>query len=131
MHRLATAFAPDLTDPGPDGTPRVNAPVESDKIRIAAIHDRFSQMYDVARTGTITLTRTPPAGGESWGGRVGLPRLTRNVAVAPTFFALSAVDQVKHLVRLMAHGHSDISISFESKYVEAIDLIRRHRGLGP
>ncbi len=131
MHRLATAFAPDLRDPGPDGSARTTPPIEADKLGVAAIHDRFDQMYDTVNHHALTITRAPAGGSESWGSQVALPRLTRVVTVAPTFFGLSQVDQVKHLVGLMVRARTDISSSFESKYVDAIDRIRIHRTLGP
>lgn len=131
MHRLATAFAPDFIDPGPDGSARTTPPVEADKLGVAAIHDRFDQMYDTVNQHALTITRAAVGGSESWGSQVALPRLTRAVTVAPSFFGLSQVDQVKHLVALMVRARSDISLSFESKYVDAIDRIRIHRRLGP
>ncbi len=131
MNRLATAFAPDLTDPGADGTPRTTPPTEADKLRVAAIHDRFDQMYDVVNQRVLTVTRAAAGGAESWGSRAALPRLAQAVTVAPTFFGLTAVEQIKHLVRLMMRARSDVSASYEAKYVNALDLIRLHRRLGP
>jgi hypothetical protein len=131
MNRLATAFAPDLTDPGADGSPRTTPPTEADKLRVAAIHDRFDQMYDVVNYRVLTVTRTAAGGAESWGSQTALPRLNQSVTVAPTFFALTPVEQVRHLVRLMARARTDITSTFEEKYVDALDLIRRHRRLGP
>ena len=128
MHRLATVFTPDLTDPGADGSPRTTPPVESDKIRIAAIHDRFDQMYDSVNHKALTVTRGAT---ESWGSQVAIPHLTQAVSVKASFFGLSQVEQVKHLVRLMARARSDISAGFEEKYVKALDLIHTHRRLGP
>lgn len=37
----------------------------------------------------------------------------------------------KRLVKLMLRGCSDVSGAYEDKYLHAIDLIRKHRGLGP
>lgn len=135
MNRLATAFAPDLTDPGADGLPRTTPPAPlptvTDKLRVAAIHDRFDQMYDAVHFKVLTVTRAPAGGAESWGRQTALPRLDRNITVAPSFFSLSAVDQVKRLVALMARARTDISGAYEAKYVDAIDRIRTHRRLGP
>jgi hypothetical protein len=135
LHRLATVFTRDLTDPGPDGaartTPPAPAPAESDKVRVAAIHDRYDQMYNVINQRVLTVTRSAAAGTESWGSQASLPLMTRSLVVAPTFFALSTLEQVRHLVRLMARARSDISAAFEEKYVNALDLIRQHRRLGP
>jgi hypothetical protein len=131
MHRLATVFIPDLTDPGPDGTARTGVPTNQDKLNIAAIHDRFDQMYSVVNQHPLTITRVAAGGTEGWGSLVSIPHLTRTVNVLPSFFALSRADQVKHLVQLMVHARSDISSAFEAKYVSAIDLIHTHRRLGP
>jgi len=131
MHRLATAFTPDLTDPGPDGSPRTTPPTNQDKLRVAAIHDRYSQMYGAINQRALTITRGPPGSGESWGSSITGPRLTQTVTVSNTFFTLTRVNQVKRLVRLMAQAHLDITSAYEDKYVEALDLIHTHRSLGP
>ncbi|HUG24228.1 DUF4157 domain-containing protein [Piscinibacter sp.] len=131
MHRLATAFTPDLTDPGPDGSPRTTPPTNQDKLRVAAIHDRYSQMYGAINQRPLAITRGPPGSGESWGSSITGPRLTQTVTVSNTFFTLTRVNQVKRLVRLMARAHLDITPAFEDKYVEALDLIHTHRSLGP
>ena len=133
MHRLATVFAPDLTDPGVDGAPRTSPPaappINTDKLRVAALHDRYSQMYSAVNQQPLTLTRVAPGTVEAWGSSGGV--LAQNFRVADAFFTLSRVDQVKRLVKLMARARTDISFDFEDKYVAAIDLIRKHRKLGP
>jgi hypothetical protein len=133
MHRLATAFAPALTDPGPDGSPRTSppapVPTNNDKLRVAAIHDRYSRMYTAVNQTPLTLTRVPPGTTEAWGSAGGV--LGQTVSVSDAFFTWSKVDQVKRLVKLMARARTDISLDFEDKYVTAIDLIRKKRSLGP
>jgi len=131
MHRLATSFSPDLTDPGPDGSARTTPPTERDKLRVAAIHDRFDQMYGAINQRPLTVTRGPAGSTDEWGRGITGPRLTQTVTVSSTFFTLSRVNQVKRLAKLMAHAHLDIGASFEDKYVDAIDRIHTHRRLGP
>ena len=131
VHRLATAFSPDITDPGVDGAPRSILPSEADKQRVAAIHDRFDQLYDVVNQNPITITRGAPGSTDVWSGNLVMPYLNRSVTLSPGFFALSTHDQVRRLTRLMVQAHLGISGGFESKYVEALDLIHAHRGLGP
>ena len=111
MNRLAIAFAPDLIDPGVDGSPRTTPPVVNDKIRVVAIHDRFDQMYDVINQTPITVTRGAT---EGWGGKADIPKLTTDVKVNSAFFALSQVEQVKQLFRLMVTARSAISSSFRN-----------------
>jgi len=131
MNRLALAFAGDFTDPGPDGAARNTPPTETDKTRVAALHDRFKQMYSVVYRNVVTVTRGAAGSGEKWKGQIALPRLMQDVRVEPSFFGLSAIDQVKRLVELMVRTRTDISGGFEAKYVDAIDRIRKHRKLGP
>ena len=131
MHRLARIFTPDLTDPGRDGRRRRGAPTEQDKVHIAAIHDRFDQMYSVVNQSVLNITRAPVGGTESWGSLAGIPHLSQNVTVLPSFFTLSPVDQVKKLVSLMMRARTDVSAAFEPKYVDALDKIHTHRKLGP
>ena len=85
-------------------------------------------MYKVVNQRKLTVTRGAT---ESWGSQVAIPHLTQAVTVKASFFGLSQVEQVKHLVRLMARARSDISAGFEEKYVKALDLIHTHRRLGP
>jgi hypothetical protein len=131
MHRLATAFTPELTDPGVDGAPRTTPPTNNDKLRVAAIHDRFDQLYDIVNQRPISVTRGAPGSTDVWGRTLTMPFLTQNVTLSPGFFALSRLDQVRRLALLMVHAHLGISSGFEAKYVQAIDLIHLHRGLGP
>jgi hypothetical protein len=131
MNRLATAFPGEFTDPGPDRSARSTSPTEADKVRVAALHDRFSQMYSVVNQQILNVTRGPAGVAEQWGRQKALPRMTQDVTVAPSFFALSKAEQVKRLVALMMKARTDVSASFEPMYVKAIDLIRIHRRLGP
>ena len=135
MHRLSIAFAPDLTDPGPDRsartTPPAPLPTETDKLRVAAIHDRFSELYAAINQRPLTVTRGGAGSFDNWGMSITRPYLTQAVTVSPTFFTLSRVEQVKRLALLMVRSHLDISVGFESKYVHALDLIHTHRRLGP
>lgn len=131
MNRIATAFPGEFTDPGPDRSPRNTPPTDADKIRVAALHDRLTQMYRVVNQRVVNVRRVPAGGGEEWGSQKALPRMTQDVKVGPDFFAKGQVDQVKRLVALMVHARADISFAFEAKYVALMDLIRIHRTLGP
>ena len=135
QHRLALAFPGDFTDPGIDGAPRTTPPaplpIEQDKTRVAALRDRFVELYSSVNRRAITITRGPAGTTEKWDGTGGHPYLLSTVTVSPTFFGLGKVDQVKRLFGLMVHARRDISAGFESKYVDAIDRIHAHRKMGP
>ena len=127
MQQIAPIFG--LTDPGP-AAPFVQ-PVDADRMRIAAIHDRYDQMYSAVNFQVLTVTKGAP-GSDAWGSHgASLPRLGQNVTVAPAFFGMSPADRVKHLVLLMATAMHGISSGFRTKYVDALDAIRTHRSLGP
>jgi hypothetical protein len=127
MHLIAPTFG--LTDPG-TVAPFV-PPTAQDKQKVAAIHDRFDQMYKGVNWRVLTITKGA-AGSDAWGSRgAALPRLAQAVTVGPAFFGMTPVDRIKHLVRLMATAMSGISAPFVPKYVDALDQIRQHRRLGP
>jgi hypothetical protein len=127
MHLLAPIFG--LTDPGT--TAPFTLPADRDKTRIAAIHDRYSQMYSAVNWNVLTVNKGV-AGSDSWGSHgASLPRLDQTVTLGPAFFTMSAVDRIKHLVFLMASGMHGISSGFRRKYADAMDAIRTHRTLGP
>ena len=127
MHLIAPLFG--LTDPG-TAAPFVQPAVE-ERSKIAAIHDRYDQMYSAVVWQVLTVTKGP-AGSDAWGSRgASLPRLDQTVTVGPAFFGLSPKDGVKHLLLLMATAMSGISAALRPKYVDAADKIRQHRALGP
>ena len=98
---------------------------------MAGIHDRYNQMFKSVNWKVLTVSKGGP-GSDAWGSHgASLPRLNQTATVGPSFFGLSAVDQVKHLVKLMATAMSGISVAFRQKFVDAIDAIRTHRSLGP
>ena len=128
MHLLAPVFG--LTDPGASA-PFSPLPTDRDKTKIAAIHDRYSQMYSAINWQTLTVTKGA-VGSDAWGSHgASLPRLDQSVTVGPAFFGMNAVDRIKHLVFLMASAMHGISPGFRRKYANAMDLIRMHRSLGP
>ncbi len=127
MHLIAPVFG--LTDPG-SAAPFVQ-PTKTDKVKVAAIHDRYDQMYSAVNWQVLNVSKGALGSGVWQSRGASLPRLGQNVVLAPAFFGMSAVDQVKDLVLLMATAMSGISSGFRQKYVDSMDLIRIHRGLGP
>ena len=127
MQRIAPIFG--LTNPG--AAAPFTQPIDADKTKIAAIHDRYDQMYNAVDWQVLTVTKGAP-GSDAWGSHgASLPRLDQTATVGPAFFGMSPVDQVKHLILLMARAMHGISSAFESKYVNAMDAIHTHRTLGP
>jgi hypothetical protein len=135
QHRLAQAFPGDFTDPGPDKSARTSPPApkptQTDKVRVAALRDRFVDLYSAVNQRAITVTRGPAGSSDTWGWQASRPYLLPTVTMSPGFFALSTIDQVKRLVGTMVRAHRAISPGFEPKYVDAIDRIHTHRKLGP
>jgi len=122
MHDLSPLFG--LTDPGT--TPPFTVPVRDDKIRMAGILDRYSRMTDVVYGQNINLTKIT-SGPEVWGAGLG-----NTVRVKAPFFAMTAVNAVKHLIRLMLRSiPSDVPAPLVNAYVEGADKIRTHEGIGP
>jgi hypothetical protein len=127
MHLIAPIFG--LTDPG--AAAPFTQPTMEDKEKVAGIHDRYDQMYKSVDFQILTINKGAP-GSDQWGSAgSSLPRLKQSATVSPTFFALGAVDQVKHLIKLMAAAMSGISAPFRQKFVDAMEKIRVHRTLGP
>jgi hypothetical protein len=128
LHELALAFPGQLTDPH-DAAPFV-LPTARDRERMAAIHDRFSQMYATVDSRALTIV-VSAAAPEGWHAQARIPRLQPSLTVAPAYLGLAAPDQVLYLVRLMARARSDISAPFVAFYADGLDRIRHRRGLGP
>jgi hypothetical protein len=128
LHELALAFPGQLTDPG--AAVPFTVPVARDRERLAAIHDRYSQMYDTVNRQvlTIVVSATVP---EAWSPQAQIPRLAHNLTVAPAYLALAPPQRVLHLLRLMARARSDISGPFVDFYADGLNRIRTRRGLGP
>jgi hypothetical protein len=122
MHRLALAGFP-VTDPGTVAP--FAKPTWDDQLKIAAIYDRFMAMREVMWSKGITMKQVP-MGPEVWA-----PGPGDKVELTAPFFALSAPDQVRHLITLLAAAHPGISPALRAAYVAGADTIRDHRGLGP
>ena len=121
LHQIAGIFG--LTDPG-ESEPPARLPTTEDKLKLAAIYDRFAAMFHTMWGGRVVMTIG--SGREAWG-----PELAPRVQVQQSFFQKSSVDQIRHLVMLMATSMTSISPALRIKYVEAADLIRKIRGVGP
>jgi hypothetical protein len=127
MHSLAPLFG--LTDPGTKAP--FALPTLDDKVKVAGIHDRFDQMYKAVNWQVLTIMRSGP-GSDAWGGTgPQLPRLAQVVTLGPDFFKKNPTDQIKQLVLLMAKAMYGITPAFEGKYPDALDVLRKHRSLGP
>jgi len=135
QHRLALAFPGDFTDPGADGSPRTTppapAPTNTDKLRVAALRDRYVDLYGAVNQRAITITRGAPGSSDTWANSASRPYLLPTVTLSPAFFGASRADQVRRLAAAMVRAHRDISLAFEPRYVDALDRIHTHRRLGP
>jgi hypothetical protein len=121
VHRLAPLFG--LTDPGTSAP--FTVPTASDKLKLAAIFDRYMAMRSVMWSKGVTMNKV--AGADSWSAGPG-----NSVDLGPTFFGIAgAAAQVRHLVGLIAAAHPGISAGLLASYVDGADAMRRHRGLGP
>jgi hypothetical protein len=121
VHLLAPLFG--LTDPGTSAP--YTLPTVADKLKVAAIHDRYLAMRSVMWSTGVTLNKV--AGADVWSAGPG-----GSVDLGPTYFGIAnAADQVRHLVELMAAAHPGISPGLRASYVDGADRIRRHRSLGP
>jgi hypothetical protein len=121
VHRLAPLFG--LTDPGTSAP--FTLPTVDDKLKLAAIFDRYMAMRSVMWSRGITMNKV--AGADSWSAGPG-----NTVDLGPTYFAIAgAADRVRHLVELIAAAHPGISPGLRASYVEGADRIRHHRHLGP
>ncbi len=122
MHRIAPLFG--LTDPGTAAP--FAMPTNADKVKLAAIHDRFLTMRSVMWSTPVTMTKVP-AGIDAWAAGPGAA-----VNLTSAFFSLpSDLARVRGLLELIVVAHPGISAFLRPKYVDAADEIRRHRGLGP
>jgi hypothetical protein len=110
-----------LTNPGvaaPFALPTV-----ADKIRLAAIHDRFLAMRSVMWGQGITMR----PGSAKWA-----PGPGRQVRLPGSFFALADDKaRTRRMILLIVSAHPAISAALRVHYVDAADAIRTHRGLGP
>jgi len=122
MHDLSPLFG--LTDPGiaPPFTP----PVRDDKIRMAGINDRYVRMRNVFYGKPVTLTKIM-GGAEHWDAGLG-----NAVKVKAPFFAMTDVDAIKHLIKLMLQSIPlDVPAALVDDYIEGADKIRTQDGVGP
>jgi outer membrane protein OmpA-like peptidoglycan-associated protein len=121
MHDLTPVFG--LTDPG-TVMPFI-LPTVDDRTRLAGISDRYFRMREVLHSSPITLIRSS-TGTEAWAAGLG-----STVDVLPSFFAMSEVDAVKHLILLMLKSMNDVPSALESLYVQGADKIRSSSSVGP
>lgn len=122
MHDLSPLFG--LTDPGT--TAPFTLPVRDDKIRMAGINDRYVRMRNVFYGKTITLTKIT-SGSEQWAADLG-----NKVKVKAPFFAMTDVNAIRHLMKLMLKSIPlDVSAALVDDYVEGANKIRTQGGIGP
>jgi hypothetical protein len=123
QHRIASLFG--LTDPGP-GPAYATVPTDADKVKIAGIYDRYHRMRQAVYQQAITVNKIA-AGPDAWAANLGT-----SVAVTAPFFAMSPVDQVMHLVRLMLESMPDVPAVRRTAYAQGANQIRSNRGgIGP
>jgi outer membrane protein OmpA-like peptidoglycan-associated protein len=112
-----------LTDPGA-APPYATPPTAADKIKVAGIHDRYQEMSRAVRSTPISINK---GASDAWA-----PNLGPSFTVSTSFFGLAAMDQVLHLLRLMATSMPDIPAPLRAKYADAANQIRWHKtGIGP
>jgi hypothetical protein len=105
-------------------TPPPATPTHLDKIKVAAIHDRFHTMRSVEWSKAVTLNKVAAAT-DSW-----TPGPGSSVDLGTAFFAASARAQLDRMLTAIAKATPDISPGFVSKYVALADKIRTHMGGG-
>ena len=98
-------------------------PTMADRVRLAAIHDRFLAMRSVMWGQGITMR----PGSAKWE-----PGPGRQVWLPGSFFALADDKaRTRRMILLIVSAHPAISAALRAHYVDAADAIRTHRGLGP
>jgi outer membrane protein OmpA-like peptidoglycan-associated protein len=97
-------------------------PTTKDKIRIAAVHDRCHTMRETMHSTPVTVSKGLA---DHWA-----PGPGASVAVSPAFFADTPPLQLRRLLEAIIVATPDISPGFVSKYLDVIDKIRTHGGVG-
>ena len=96
----------------------------ADKIKVAGIHDRYQRMSGAVAFTPINISK---GASDAWAANLG-----PSFVVSASFFGLAAMDQVLHLLRLMATSMPDVPAPLRSKYADAANQIRWHKtGIGP
>ena len=112
-----------LTDPG-SVAPFATPPTDTDKVRVAGIHDRYDRMSEAVADTPISITK---GASDAWA-----PNLDPSVVVSAPFFGHSPGDQVLDLLRLMTTSMPDVPGGLRSSYADAANQIRWHKGgIGP
>jgi hypothetical protein len=99
-------------------------PTKTDKVRVAAIYDRFHIMRSTEWSKAVTLNKIA-AGAERWA-----PGPGGSVDLGPAFFADSPRGRLDRMLTAIAKATPDVSATFVAKYVTLADKIRTHRGGG-
>lgn len=99
-------------------------PTKTDKVKVAAIHDRFHIMRAVEWSTPVTLNKVA-AGPDKWAAGPGT-----TVDLSPAFFADTPRGQLDRMLTAIAKATPDVSAPFVAKYVALADNIRTHMGGG-
>jgi len=99
-------------------------PTKTDKVKVAAIHDRFHIMRATEWSTAVTLHKVA-AGPVTWAAGPGT-----SVDLGPAFFADSPRGQLDRLLTAIAKATPDVSAALVPKYVTLADKIRTHMGGG-
>src|SRR5258706_6866622 len=99
-------------------------PKNLDKIKVAAIHDRFHIMRSTEWSKTVTIHKVA-LGPEKWA-----PGPGASVDLGPAFFADTPRGRLDRLLTAIATATPDVSPAFVAEYVALADKIRTHMGGG-
>ncbi|MDT5267905.1 MAG: hypothetical protein QOH49_91 [Acidobacteriota bacterium] len=121
MQNLSPLFG--LTNPGVLAP--FAPPARDDKVRVAGIGDRYLRMRTVMHGRPVTLTKIS-SGADAWAANLG-----SSVEVTAPFFAMSDVNAIKHLVKLMLRTMSDVPATLINSYATGVNKIRIQNSVGP
>lgn len=99
-------------------------PTKTDKVKVAAVHDRLHIMRFTEKGRAITLNKVP-GGADTWA-----PGPGTSVNLTPAFFADSPRGRLDRMLTAIAKATPDVSSPFVAKYVALADKIRTHMGGG-
>lgn len=119
-HEMVGAIG--LTDPG--ASPFATAPKTEDKVKIAGMWDRFTQMMRAVYMTSIEIKKA--GGADKWAAAMG-PK----VELGAAFFGMSVEDGVKHLLKLLILSQGKVPAALINSYIEATDIIRKNHSTGP